>query len=144
MPRQKGFSPLIIIIVVAILGLVAFFGFKNFNSPNPPTKTLPSSNNPPVQKEETNTNLLVPKLTYTGAYNGPLCDASSKMGDSAPLDLHFENMDRNGVTCVIAYTFAEEVVSTDHIKGIIKKYPGRIIPFYSPGLGGKEAERFVG
>lgn len=143
MPKEKGFSPLVIILVLAVLGLIAFFGFKNFSPKNSPPDALTSSNNTPVKKEVT-TNLVVPKLTYTGAYNGPLYDTSSKIGDSAPLDLHFENMDRNGVNYLIAYTFTEEIAGTDYIKGAIKKYPGRIIPFYSPGLGGVEAESFVG
>lgn len=143
MPKEKGFSLLIIILVLAVLGGLAFFGFKSFNPQKPSSEKATTSNNLPVQKE-TRTNLLEAKLTYEGAYNDPLYDTSSKIGDSAPLDLHFENMDRNGVNFLIAYTFAEEVVSTDYLKGAIKKHPGRIIPFYSTGVGGKEAERLVG
>src|SRR3990167_4524939 len=141
MPKEKGFSPLLIILVLAILGLVAFFGFRNLSTKNSPT--LAPSNNDSSQPE-TETNLIMPKLTYDGAYNGPLYDSSSKTGDSAPLDLHFENMDRNGVNFLIGYFFAEEVAMGDYVKGAIKKHPGRIIPFYSSGLGGKEAEQYVG
>lgn len=141
MPQEKGFSPLVVILVLAALGVLAFFGFKNFSAGGPDNNT-PSGNTTPPQ--DSKISLFQPQLTYERAYSGPLYDTSSKIGDSAPLDLHFENMDRNGVNFLIAYTFAEEVVGTDYIKGAIKKYPGRIIPFYSPGLGGKEAESFVG
>ncbi|MBI4067216.1 hypothetical protein HY407_02440 [Candidatus Gottesmanbacteria bacterium] len=141
MPQKKGFSLPIIIVTLAALGLIAFLGFKNFSQKNSPT--LAPANNSSA-KQEPKTDLFMTKLTYEGAYNGPLYDTSSKIGDSAPMDLHFENMDRNGVNFLIGYFFAEEVASTDYVKGAIAKHPGRIIPFYSSGLGGKEAERFVG
>lgn len=142
MPQEKGFSPILILIVFAVLGLMAFFGFKNFSTSELKDNKLPSI--PKTESSADTTKLILPRLTYEGAYNGPLYDTSSKIGDSAPMDQHFENMDRNGVNYLIAYTFAEEVAGTDYIKGAIKKYPGRIIPFYSAGLGGKEAESFVG
>src|SRR5688500_20393532 len=45
----------------------------------------------------------------------------------SPMDLHFENMDRNGVNYLLGYFFAEEVATSDYVKGAIKKHPGRII-----------------
>lgn len=140
MSKEKGFSPLLIIVALATLGLIAFFGLKNFNTVDLPA----NSSSEKSATKASSPNLTETKLTYEGAYNGPLYDSSSKIGDSAPLDLHFENMDRNGVNFLIGYFFAEEVTSTDYVKGALSKYPGRIVPFYSSGLGGKEAEKFVG
>lgn len=141
MPQEKGFSVILILVIVLGVGLIIFFTAKNFN-PQLKDNSLPSTTATKPQADKTE--LLLPKLTYEGGYNGPLYDTSSKIGDSAPLDLHFENMDRNGVNYLIGYFFAEEISTSDYVKGAVKKHPGRIIPFYSAGLGGKEAEAYVG
>lgn len=141
MPTQKGFSVLIILVILAILAASGFFAFKYLSTQkSPAAQSTPTSDK---TSEEAPT-LIQPKLTYEGAYNGPLCDASSKMGDSAPLNLHIENMDRNGVTCFIAYVFAQEMQDLSPLAEPLKKYPGRIIPFFASGLGGDEAEPLVG
>ena len=47
--------------------------------------------------------LFNPALTYTDAYNGPLYATSEQVGNDAPMDLYFEDMDRNGVNFIIGF-----------------------------------------
>ncbi|MBI4137248.1 amidohydrolase family protein [Candidatus Roizmanbacteria bacterium] len=143
--KKKILSLLFIIVPIIVLGgLLAYFLTNKSPQKDVLTTTMQPSGMTESSKSEPVFTEFQPELTYEGAYNGPLYDTSSKIGDSAPLDLHFENMDRNGVNYVIGYFFAEEVSTSDYVKGALKKHPGRIIPFYSSGLGGKEAEAYVG
>lgn len=97
--------------------------------------------------------IIQPTLTYPGAYNGPLYATSEQVGGTISIDKYMANLDRNGVNWFIGFfTFMEEpkennLVRTSGLGRIIygvQKYPGRIIPYYNPGLGGEEVESLLG
>jgi len=94
-----------------------------------------------------------PRLTYPGAYNGPLYATSEQVGDTAPKELYFENLDRNGVNYFIGmFTISGEpdpstLTSSKGLGYIIdwvEKHPNRIVPFFNLGLGGKKEEPQLG
>lgn len=90
-----------------------------------------------------------PAITYQGAYNGPLYGTSEQVG-SAPMDLYFENLDRNGINFFIGM-FGISGEPNAHFLGsdqglgeviyAAQKHPQRIIPFFNPGIGGEEIEQ---
>lgn len=49
-----------------------------------------------------NFELFDPELTYEGAYNGPLFATSEQVGE-ADWDVHFDNLDRNGINFIVAF-----------------------------------------
>lgn len=106
--------------------------------------------NLPEEKTQDTFELIYPSLTYDNAYNGPLYATSEQIGNEAPLDKHFQNMDRNGVTYMIAFFSIEldpeeeEDLDIAYVKNSIRKYPKRIIPFFSPGMSSEETKPFLG
>ena len=96
--------------------------------------------------------IILPSLTYPDAYNGPLYATSEQIGDNYPIGKYMANLDKNGVNWFIGFfTFAEpqeNLLNTRNGLGYVitavKRYPGRIIPYYNPGIGGEEAESLVG
>lgn len=109
----------------------------------------------PVMEEQkpTELELIYPKLKYDGAYNGPLYATSEQIGGSFSLEKYFSNLDRNGVNWFIGFfTFTElpqqdSLVTSGGLGRVLEaaqKHPLRIIPYYNPGLGGKEVEPLVG
>lgn len=93
--------------------------------------------------------MIQPELTYSGAYNGTLYATSEQIGDSTPIEDYMENLDRNGVTWFLGFfTFedepVEEILITSEGLGYaihaVQEYPGRIFPYYNPGMGGEEIE----
>ena len=96
----------------------------------------------PVEEEaEEQFEMFNPELTYQWAYNGPLYATSEQWGDSAPVEEHFENMDRNGINYALVF-FSVELPEEDllYIEEALKAHPSRIIPFMSPGYGSAEAK----
>lgn len=136
--------------------------------PQPPTvpeeepveviETTPeqTSEIPLAQEEpeiETKLELIYPKLTYPNAYNGPLYATSEQVGNSAPTEQYWENMDRNGVNYLIGMfkiagkPSGDSLVSSVNLGYVIdwvQKHPYRVIPFFNPGIGGDEVEPLVG
>ena len=103
----------------------------------------------PVKEE---IQLIYPVLTYEGAYNGPLYGTSEQVG-SASMDSYFENLDRNGINFFIGMfgISGEPSVNTltsdqglGEVIDAAKKHPKRIIPFFNPGIGGEEVEKYLG
>lgn len=116
----------------------------------PATETAPVIETPSVEEtksSEPEFQIIYPKLKYEGAYNGPLYATSEQIGDSAPMNKHFQNMDRNGVNFMIAFFGIElEDIFTDlgYVMESVKDHPRRIVPFFSPGMGSEETKPFVG
>src|SRR3989344_9401745 len=104
----------------------------------------------PVVEEEFQ--IIHPQLTYEGAYNGPLYGTSEQVG-AASMDSYFENLDRNGINFFIGMfgisgqPSADTLLSDQGLGEVIdaaQKHPYRIIPFFNPGIGGEEVERYLG
>jgi len=102
---------------------------------------------------ETELELIYPKLTYPNAYNGPLYATSEQVGNNAPTEQYWENLDRNGVNYLIAFFQiygepSEDILMSSRNLGYVldwvEKYPYRVIPFFNPGLGGDDVESLVG
>ncbi len=97
--------------------------------------------------------LFNPKLTYTDAYNGPLYATSEQVGNSAPMNLYFEDMDRNGVNFIIGFFAVQDqpdekvLISSEglgYMIDAVQRHPNRIIPFFSPGFGSSETKPLLG
>ncbi len=93
-----------------------------------------------------------PSLTYSGAYNGPLYGTSEQVG-SASMDSYFELLDRNGINFFIGMfgisgsPTADTLISNQGLGEVIEtvqKHPHRVIPFFNPGIGGEEVEKYLG
>jgi hypothetical protein len=106
----------------------------------------------PIAKEKEKFHIFNPKLTYDGAYNGPLYGTSEQVG-SASMDSYFENLDRNGINFFIGFFTIEGepdagTLTSDQGLGevidAVQKHPYRIIPFFNPGIGGEEIEKYLG
>lgn len=105
-----------------------------------------------VEQEESTREIILPTLTYPNAYNGPLYATSEQIGEGYPIENYMANLDRNGINWFIGFfTFGESedvFLSTSNGLGYlitaVKRYPGRIVPYYNPGLGGEEVEPLVG
>ena len=102
----------------------------------------------PAQKH----NLIFPTLTYEGAYNGPLYGTSEQVG-SVSMDAYFKLLDKNGINYFIGMFGIEgepsaTTLTTDQGLGEVidaaQKHPYRIIPFFNPGIGGEEVEKYLG
>jgi len=111
---------------------------------------------PSIAKEtkptEPEYSIIYPKLKYEGAYNGPLYGTSEQVG-SASMDTYFELLDKNGINFFIgmfgisAPPSADNLISNEGLGEIIaaaQKHPHRIIPFFNPGIGGEEVEKYLG
>ncbi|MBI2665845.1 amidohydrolase family protein [Candidatus Woesearchaeota archaeon] len=102
----------------------------------------------PAQKR----NLIFPTLTYDGAYNGLLYGTSEQVG-SASMDTYFKLLDNNGINYFIGMfgiegePSANKLTSDEGLGEVIdaaQKHPYRIIPFFNPGIGGEEVEKYLG
>ena len=102
----------------------------------------------PAQKH----NLIFPTLTYEGAYNGPLYGTSEQVG-SVSMDAYSKLLDKNGINYFIGMFGIEgepsaNTLTTDQGLGEVidaaQKHPYRIIPFFNPGIGGEEVEKYLG
>ncbi len=137
MLKAKMFISFVSVIIIGGLSYYAYDYFKPL-----PTYTV---------REVTTLETLQPELTYAGAYNGPLFASSEKTGSEADFEKLFENMDRNGVNQAVLY-FGYEAnealgVLDDELEGIIeanKLRPGRIITYYSTGVGGQSEGEMAG
>src|SRR3989338_8567411 len=105
-----------------------------------------------VQVVEEKFEIFNPDLTYDGAYNGPLYGTSEQVG-SASMDSYFELLDRNGINFFIGMfgisgePAVDTLVSDADLGEVIdaaQKHPNRIIPFFNPGIGGEEVEKYLG
>lgn len=129
----------------------------------PPEEIPPAQEEPDIetkeegnetqQEIETELELIYPKLTYPDAYNGPLYATSEQVGNSAPTEQYWKNMDRNGVNYLIGMfgiagkPSGDSLVSSANLGYVIdwvQKHPYRVIPFSNPGIGGDEVEPWVG
>ncbi len=152
-------------VLIVIIGVISFvvvkpFGVKEVQEGKGIVPTSPQEaaivEEVTEQEETADTpvqySIILPTLTYLGAYNGPLYATSEQIGDNYPIGKYMANLDRNGVNWFIGFfTFdkpQEGFLSTSNGLGYVitavKRYPGRIIPYYNPGLGGEEAEPLVG
>lgn len=96
--------------------------------------------------------IIYPKLKYEGAYNGPLYGTSEQVG-SAAMDTYFKLLDNNGINFFIGMFGIEGEPSADtltsdqglgEVIAAAQKHPYRIIPFFNPGIGGEEVEKYLG
>ena len=107
----------------------------------------------PLEEDETvadtDVEIIEPELTYTDAYNGTLYATSEQIGDDTPIEDYMENLDRNGVTWLLPFFTFESEPDEDTLvihEGLgyainaAQLYPGRIFPYYNPGMGGEEIE----
>ena len=106
----------------------------------------------PEKTDETKFKIFNPRLTYPGAYNGPLYGTSEQVG-SASMEPYFENLDRNGINFFIGMfgiSGEPNIAALTNDQGLGKiiyaaqKHPGRIIPFFNPGIGGEEVKKYLG
>ena len=119
----------------------------------PITKEEPVIAEPePVVEKKEEFQMFDPVLTYDGAYNGPLYGTSEQVG-SASMDSYFELLDRNGINFFIGMfgisgePAVDTLVSDADLGEVIdaaQKHPNRIIPFFNPGIGGEEVEKYLG
>src|SRR3989338_6058970 len=116
----------------------------------PVVKTLPVVEE--TKPAQTEYQIIYPKLKYEGAYNGPLYGTSEQVG-SASMDMYFELLDKNGINFFIGMfgisgePSADTLVSDTGLGEVIaaaQKHPHRIIPFFNPGIGGEEVEKYIG
>ena len=105
----------------------------------------------PVGKQE-EFDLIFPTLTYDGAYNGPLYGTSEQVGTTS-MSSYFQNLDRNGISFFIGMfpIFGEPKIDSlvshqglGYVIDAVQKKPLRIIPFFNPGIGGEEVEKYLG
>jgi hypothetical protein len=86
-----------------------------------------------------------PSLLPANRYVGPLYSVSEKVGDN-PLVLTrlLRNMERNRITTAVLYFGIESAGDADFIERVVRRAPGRIVPFYSTGVGGSGEGRKAG
>jgi len=119
-------------------------------------ETVPVTKTPAVVEEtkpaEPEYSITLPKLKYEGAYNGPLYGTSEQVG-SASMDSYFKLLDQNGINFFIGMfgisgePSADTLVSDTGLGEVIvavQKHPQRVIPFFNPGIGGEEVEKYLG
>src|SRR3989338_3309809 len=115
-------------------------------------KELTIPEEPRVAKEKMEFQLIYPTLTYEGAYNGPLYGTSEQVG-SASMDSYFNLLDRNGINFFIGMfgisgePAADTLISDQGLGEVIdaaQKHPHRVVPFFNPGIGGEEVEKYLG
>ena len=115
-------------------------------------KELTIPEEPRVAKEKMEFQLIYPTLTYEGAYNGPLYGTSEQVG-SASMDSYFNLLDRNGINFFIGMFGIEgeptldTLISDQGLGEVIdaaQKHPHRVVPFFNPGIGGEEVEKYLG
>ncbi|MDO8511336.1 MAG: amidohydrolase family protein [Nanoarchaeota archaeon] len=101
---------------------------------------------------ESEYSITYPKLKYEGAYNGPLYGTSEQVG-SASMDTYFELLDKNGINFFIGMFGISGEPSVDtltsetglgEVVAAAQKHPHRVIPFFNPGIGGEEVEKYLG
>ncbi len=106
----------------------------------------------PAAEEKSKYQIFDPLLTYEGAYNGPLYGTSEQVG-SASMDTYFQNLDRNGINFFIGMFGIEGEPNADllvsdnglgEVIDAVQKHPYRVIPFFNPGIGGEDAEQYLG
>ncbi|HEX5797368.1 MAG TPA: hypothetical protein VFX86_03175 [Candidatus Saccharimonadales bacterium] len=129
---NRGFGHILILFILAVL--VVAVGYLAYTRIKPKTY----SDQAPIQTHVTDPATIKPELTYKGAYNGKLYLTGEKVGESAPWATWAQNLDRNGVATAIAYFSIEDKGDAGQVEQIIKDFPGRIVPFYSTGVGGEE------
>lgn len=124
-------------------------------SPEVAVGTAPVVENPAVEEinpAESAYSIIYPKLKYEGAYNGPLYGTSEQVG-SASMDTYFETLDKNGINFFIGMfgisgePTADTLVSNAGLGEVIvaaQKHPHRVVPFFNPGIGGEEVEKYLG
>jgi len=97
-------------------------------------------------------NLIFPTLTYDGAYNGPLYGTSEQVG-AVSMDSYFNLLNKNGINYFIGMFGIEGEPSADRLTtdtnlgeviDVVQKHPSRVIPFFNPGIGGEEVEKYLG
>src|SRR3989338_9955226 len=115
-------------------------------------KEEPIMKEEPVVEKKEEFQIFDPVLTYDGAYNGPLYCTSEQVG-SASMDSYFKLLDQNGINFFIGMfgisgePSADTLVSDTGLGEVIvavQKHPQRVIPFFNPGIGGEEVEKYLG
>ena len=118
----------------------------------PTVETLNAEAKEEIKSAESEYSIIYPKLKYEGAYNGPLYGTSEQVG-SASMDTYFELLDKNGINFFIGMFGIEGepqagALTSDQGLGEViaaaQKHPHRIIPFFNPGIGGEEVEKYLG
>lgn len=125
------------VFIVAFIVLAAGGGYIIFNQTEKPTP-------PPAARNQES---YLPAQTDPLAYNGTLFITSEKLGSEFDLDDYITDLNRNGVSQSIVYYGIEGGFfenSDKSIKGALTKYPGRIIPFYSTGIGSQSEGEMLG
>ena len=149
----KGVVIAIVLVAIAVIGFLVYtVGIKDSGETGSETDLANENsaleNNTELQEPE-EYQIFEPTLTYEGFYNGPLYATSEQIGDGYDINKYMANLDRNGVNFFIGMfpilgEQKEEILSTNIGLGYVinsaKKYPHRIIPFFSPGFGGEEIE----
>lgn len=88
-----------------------------------------------------------------GSYAGPLYATSEKLGESAPIELLVEDMERNEVAAMIGYFFLEGAQKRSQMHGdedlgyllaALEQAPGRLLPYFSPGYEADKNRRLLG
>ena len=114
-----------------------------------PAEVVVETKEEPVKSEYS---IIYPKLKYEGAYNGPLYGTSEQVG-SASMDSYFKLLDNNGINFFIGMFGISGEPSTDTLSSdtglgeviaAAQKHPHRVIPFFNPGIGGEEVEKYLG
>lgn len=142
-----------VMLLIVVLGVAIYiFGINDSaetGSDEGDIQENPALDNSSGAQEPEEFQIFQPTLTYEGAYNGPLYATSEQIGDGYDIDLYMANLDRNGVNFFIGMfpilgEQKETVLTTNiglgYVINNVKKYPHRIIPFFSPGFGGEEIE----
>ncbi len=162
---KKGVIIGIAVLAVSIIGLLIFSLDKNeISDQNRENKEIEKTGEAtqeeiPVENESKQEvekdeafQIFNPILTYPGAYNGPLYATSEQIG-SAPMDLYFDNLDRNGINFFIGMfsifgnPATDTLISNQGLGRIIdsaQKHPRRVIPFFNPGIGGEDVDQYLG
>lgn len=130
-----------LIVGVLLVAVLAAAGYWWWDQSEPEASTLSRNSTPAAPVA--NPSELLPELTYPGAYNGPLYTTGEKLGSEFDGANYMAGATRNGVGQSIVYFGIEEGMFGDSgdfktIEELLTAYPGRIVPFWSTGIGGEE------
>lgn len=132
---------IVIAIIVIVLALMGGFIWWQFGADKDEDMDVPTTAIEQVALP------VLPEKSQPGAYNGTLFTASEKLGSEFAIDSYMEGLNRNGVSWTAIYFGIEGNISDDSVsfmKQVVARYPGRIAPFYSTGIGGQSEGEIAG